>query len=300
MSLLCAESPDLLTTLRGAGIDLLWHPSLSARMGVDALELFGDVLAGRVALDALCVEGAMLRGPEGTGRFHTLAGTDVAMIDWVRRLSGVARHVVAVGSCSAYGGMTAAAPNILDACGLQYDGQYPGGALGAGFVARGGLPVVNVAGCPTHPDWVTETLMLLARNMMDADALDDFRRPRFYADQLVHHGCTRNEFYEYKASARHPSELGCMMEHMAASARRRMETAIRGCGTGAGHAPRGICVHQLHRPGIRGARTSLLPNTQDRGHSRRPANRYAQGMVRGAVVTGEGGHARTAGKERRQ
>ncbi|RFD21362.1 HupU protein [Komagataeibacter melaceti] len=214
MSLLCAESPDLLTTLRGAGIELLWHPSLSERTGAEALELFEDVLAGRVVLDALCMEGAVLRGPEGTGRFHTLAGTDVAMIEWVRRLCGVARHVVAVGSCAAYGGVTAAAPNILDACGLQYDGQYPGGALGAGFVARGGLPVINVAGCPTHPDWVTETLMLLARNMLDTAALDDFRRPRFYADQLVHHGCTRNEFYEYKASARHPSELGCMMEHM--------------------------------------------------------------------------------------
>jgi Ni,Fe-hydrogenase I small subunit len=35
-----------------------------------------------------------------------------------------------------------------------------------------------------------------------------------YADHLVHHGCTRNEFYEYKASARRPSDLGCMMEHL--------------------------------------------------------------------------------------
>lgn len=44
--------------------------------------------------------------------------------------------------------------------------------------------------------------------------VDALNRPRFYADQLVHHGCTRNEFYEYKASAEKPSDLGCMMEHM--------------------------------------------------------------------------------------
>jgi ferredoxin hydrogenase small subunit len=30
----------------------------------------------------------------------------------------------------------------------------------------------------------------------------------------VHHGCTRNEFYEYKASAQKPSDLGCTMENM--------------------------------------------------------------------------------------
>jgi ferredoxin hydrogenase small subunit len=39
-------------------------------------------------------------------------------------------------------------------------------------------------------------------------------RPRLYADQLVHHGCRRNEYYEYKASAEQPSDLGCLMEHM--------------------------------------------------------------------------------------
>lgn len=49
---------------------------------------------------------------------------------------------------------------------------------------------------------------------MSADALDPFARPRFYADHLVHHGCPKNEFYEYKASARKLSELGCMMEHL--------------------------------------------------------------------------------------
>ena len=44
--------------------------------------------------------------------------------------------------------------------------------------------------------------------------LDAFGRPRFYADHLVHHGCTKNEYYEYKASARTLCEIGCMMEHL--------------------------------------------------------------------------------------
>ena len=33
LSLLCAEAPDLFTLLEGAGIRLLWHPSLSENGG---------------------------------------------------------------------------------------------------------------------------------------------------------------------------------------------------------------------------------------------------------------------------
>lgn len=56
--------------------------------------------------------------------------------------------------------------------------------------------------------------MALAAGELQAESLDALGRPRLYADQLVHHGCTRNEFYEFKASAEKPSDLGCMMEHM--------------------------------------------------------------------------------------
>lgn len=214
MSLLCADTTDFAGQLEQAGIRLLWHPSLSLAGGAELVALLEDCLAGRVALDALCIEGALLRGPNGTGRFHVLAGTGVPMVDWVRRLSAVARHVVAVGSCAAWGGITAAGANPTEACGLQYEDDRPGGLLGADFCSASGLPVVNVAGCPTHPGWVLDTLMALAAGLFGAEDLDPLARPRFYADQLVHHGCTRNEFYEFKASAEKPSDLGCMMEHM--------------------------------------------------------------------------------------
>ncbi|WP_029009281.1 HupU protein [Azospirillum halopraeferens] len=214
MSMLCAQSPDLPTLLEIAGIRLLWHPSLSEETGAEALALLDAVRTGREPLDVLCVEGSLLRGPNGTGRFHVLAGTGRPTIDWVRELAGQARHVVAVGTCAAFGGITAGGLNVADACGLQYEGTRRGGALAADFRSRSGLPVINVAGCPTHPNWVTETLMLLAGDALGADGLDAFQRPRFYADHLVHHGCTRNEYYEYKASAEKHSDLGCMMEHM--------------------------------------------------------------------------------------
>ena len=214
MSLLCADTTDFHGLWRDAGIHLLWHPSLSLASGAEVVDLLHAVLDDTVRVDVLCVEGSLLRGPHGSGRFHVLAGTGLPMIDWVRRLAAKAGHVAAIGSCAAWGGVTAGGSNPTDACGLQFEDEHRGGLLGADFRARHGLPVINVAGCPTHPGWVTDTLMALAGHALGEDDLDSLGRPRFYADQLVHHGCTRNEFYEFKASAEKPSDLGCMMEHM--------------------------------------------------------------------------------------
>ena len=214
MSLLCAEAPDLPTTLAAAGIDILWHPSLSEATGDEALNLLERAADGRLELDLLCIEGAMLRGPGGSGRFHLLAGSGRPVIDWVRRLAVRARHTLAIGTCAAFGGVSAGGTNPTEACGLQFEGTHAGGLLGEDYRARGGLPVINVAGCPTHPNWVTETLVQIAFDELRPDDLDAWGRPRSYTDHLVHHGCPRNEFYEYKASAQKPSDLGCMMEHM--------------------------------------------------------------------------------------
>ena len=214
MSLLCAQSPDLNGFLDGAGLNLLWHPALSEASGGELLGLLERVIAGGVVVDALCVEGALLRGPNGSGRFHMLSGTDRSMLSWVTELAQHARYSVAVGSCAAFGGVTAGGDNPTDACGLQFDGERPGGALGEAYRSKGGMAVINIAGCPTHPNWVLESLAALADGTLDETALDELRRPRGYADHLVHHGCPRNEFYEFKASAELPSQLGCMMEHM--------------------------------------------------------------------------------------
>ncbi|WP_230970934.1 NADH-quinone oxidoreductase subunit B family protein [Nitrogeniibacter aestuarii] len=214
MSMLCAETPDLLGMLADADIHFLWHPSLSEESGSEAVSVLDRCVSGELPLDVLCVEGSLLRGPNGTGRFHMLAGTGTPMIEWVSKLAARARHTMAVGTCAAFGGVTSGGLNPTDACGLQYEGATPGGLLGADFRSGSGLPVINVAGCPTHPDWVIESLMALSMGEMGAEALDEVGRPRFYADHLVHHGCSRNEFYEFKASAEKPSDMGCMMEHM--------------------------------------------------------------------------------------
>ena len=47
---------------------------------------------------------------------------------------------------------------------------------------------------PDASQLVLETLLALARSGFDVDDLDALQRPRSFADQLVHHGCPRNEY----------------------------------------------------------------------------------------------------------
>ncbi len=214
LSLLGAEAPGLFAALEFARIDFISHPSLSEEGGMDFKEQIARLRSGELPLDILCLEGAVMRGPERTGRFHMFSGTGTPMMQVIADLAKRARYTVAIGTCAAYGGVTAAGGNVTEACGLAYEGQERGGLLGAAFRSASGLPVVNISGCPVHPGWVIETLLQISLGRLDAASLDGFGRPRFYTSHLVHHGCSRNEFYEYKASALQTGQLGCMMEHL--------------------------------------------------------------------------------------
>ena len=216
MSALAADDVGFVRALARFGIRLLWHPSLSEESGPDARLIMEKAASGAIKIDALCVEGSVLTGPDGSGRFQMVAGTGRSMASWVADIAAQARHVVAVGSCAAFGGIPMAAPNPTDAQALQNQGREVPGLLPRTFRAKGGLPVVNVAGCAPHPGWLVETLAELA--LSGTCALDSQNRPRAFADHLAHHGCGRNEFYEFKASAARPSDRGCLMENLGCKA----------------------------------------------------------------------------------
>ncbi|MBI4725123.1 MAG: HupU protein, partial [Rhodomicrobium sp.] len=192
LSLLGAEAPDFFSTLDLARIGVLSHPSISEAGGTSLNDLLNRVRSGEQPLGILCLEGAVLRGPGGSGRFHVQAGSGTPMMQIIAEMAQAARYVIAIGSCAAYGGVTAAGDNVTEACGLSFEGREAGGLLGAGFRSRSGLPVINISGCPIHPGWVAETLIQLSLGQFGASDLDQFGRPRFFADHLVHHGCSRN------------------------------------------------------------------------------------------------------------
>ncbi|HUO55802.1 MAG TPA: HupU protein, partial [Rhodoblastus sp.] len=181
MSVLEHGAAGWFADLRAAGLNLLWHPSVSEETGEEVLDILARIESGETRLDILCVEGSILRGPHGTGKFNRLSGTGRTLLDISCSLAARADFCVAVGSCAAYGGIPAGDPDPTDACGLHYDGAEAGGALGRDYVSRGGLPVVNVSGCAPHPGWIMETLQALALGDLAARDLDALGRPKFFA-----------------------------------------------------------------------------------------------------------------------
>jgi uptake hydrogenase small subunit len=244
--------------LDGLGVDLLWHPSVSEATGEEVRDLLAALEGGERRLDALIVEGSVLMGPNGSGRCQMFAGTGRTMADWVASLSARAGVVMAVGSCAAFGGIPLADPDPGEATGLQYSAVERGGALGAGFRAGSGLPVINIAGCAPHPGWIMETLAALVSGDLGAGDLDPVGRPKFFADHLAHHGCARNEFYEFKASAERPSDRGCMMEHLGCKATQAVGDCNQRVWNGSGSCTTGgyACIG-CTSPGFEAARGFL-------------------------------------------
>lgn len=212
LSLLNAEEPELLAALGMLKIGVAWHPSLSLEQGDDVLRICADFVDGKRALDFLLIEGAVPTAPDGTGRIYEFLGKP--FVQWVKDLAGVAEYTVTVGTCAATGGMPASGANPTGATGLQFTRDKIGGILGESYRSRAGLPVVNVPGCPAHPDWVVQTLALLAQNKLEAAHLDYANRPAHFFNSLAHQGCTRNEFYEFKASAEAFGQMGCLFEKL--------------------------------------------------------------------------------------
>lgn len=69
-------------------------------------------------------------------------------------------------------------------------------------------PVINLAGCPTHPTTITRSLALLAEDQpLELDALN---RPRAFYGSTVHQGCTRNEYHEYDLEETEFGGRGCL------------------------------------------------------------------------------------------
>ena len=212
ISFLNAEQPHVLTALKMLDINLLWHPFLSLEIGEDVGKIFDKCISRKTKLDVLIVEGAVICGPENSGKFFLFNGRPFR--EWIEKLAKVSQYTIAIGTCAAFGGIVAAGANFIEATGLQFLRKQKGGALGKDYVSGSGNPVVNVPGCPCHPDWIVETLMRLIMGKLGAGELDEFNRPKAFYKKLAHHGCPRNEFYEFKASATEYSQLGCLFEYL--------------------------------------------------------------------------------------
>ena len=209
-SLLNSDHPHLDAALRSLDVTVLGHPYLQNPPQRKMAQVLEECAAGTIHVDLLVVEGATHLPPQPSGQPACGKG----LTEWLFAIAELADYTVAVGTCASFGGLMACGCQPMGVTGLQYHRQEKGGLLGADYRSRAGLPVVNVPGCPAHPDWMIGTLWALRAGRLREADLDRYNRPRAYYGKLAHHACPRNEYYEFKASAMAYSQQGCLFENL--------------------------------------------------------------------------------------
>jgi hydrogenase small subunit len=167
-------------------------------------------------------------------------GQPIPTNDWIDRLVPQAWAVVAVGTCAAYGGIHAMEGNPTGAMGLS---DY----LGWDWQSAAGIPVVNVPGCPTQPDNMTETLLYLlyqAAGRSPMIPLDEVGRPVWLYGETVHEGCDRGGYYEQAQFAEEYGSRHCIVKLGCWGPVVQCNVGKRGWVGGVGGCPNvgGICI----------------------------------------------------------
>jgi hydrogenase small subunit len=157
--------------------EILHHPQIETPYSLD------EILDNDIHVDFLVIEGALSRNSELISRFgHSFE-------ELINRLSTKVKHIICAGSCASYGGIFRL-QDEKQIYGALFNGKNNGGFW------KSNSKVVNISGCPMHPRWFVETLLKL--HLGDALSLDEYKRPKEVYSYLVHHGCLRNEYFEWK------------------------------------------------------------------------------------------------------
>jgi len=213
-SLLDASNPELLKAFEILNIYLERHEAFLAHQGLfvdgepaNTSELNSEILLDEISERGnyiLMVEGAIANGPEGSGKYF-MSGNRSSK-EMFKKAAQNADLIIAVGTCASYGGINTASSDIadiLDYRGVAFTKKDP--SKGMLKVLGIDKPVINIPGCPPHPDWIIFTLSaIISGNIKIPDdlpeVLDEFGRPKvfFPPDYNVHKDCPRQEFFKKK------------------------------------------------------------------------------------------------------
>jgi hydrogenase small subunit len=209
VSVLNATSPTIKNVIidevvPGRHLSLKFHPTVMAGQGGEAVGAMIEVIEKHRGGYVLVVEGSVQTGAEGDFcRIGERSGKHVRFMDITAEAGKSALAVVALGTCASYGGLPAWSPNPTRATGV------------ADFFAKEGIktPVVNVPGCPPHPDWFIGTVAhLLLHGLPTAADVDDVGRPLLFYGKLIHETCPRRPYFDAGQFARKPGDDGCLYE----------------------------------------------------------------------------------------
>jgi len=123
------------------------------------------------------VEGSIPARDDGI--YMQLGGKPAIQV--VKEVAAQAAAVIAIGSCASWGGVPSADPN-------------PTGAVGVDSVISG-KPIVNLPGCPPNP-YNLLAVVLEYVTMGRLPELDQYCRPKFAYDRVIHENCPRRAHFD--------------------------------------------------------------------------------------------------------
>lgn len=174
-SLLRAEHPTLEKLILDV-ISLDYHETLMAAAGHQAEAARKSAMKANKGKYVLVVEGAI---PVKDNGIYCKIGGHKA-IDMLKECAADAAAVIAIGSCSSWGGMPSTEPN-------------PTGSSSVADVL--GKPVVTIPGCPPNPYNFLATVVhfLTFGKLPDVDQLG---RPKFAYGRIIHEHCERRAHFD--------------------------------------------------------------------------------------------------------
>ena len=210
VSVLNSVSPTIKNVLvdeviPGKHVNLRFHATVMAGAGDMVIEEMRETSNREKGKYILVVEGAIPTAGNAAdyGSIGEDGGKEVSMLDRVESLGRDALAVVALGTCAAFGGIAAGTPN-------------PAGCIGVGEVFRRcniSTPLINLPGCPPHPDWFVGTLArVLLLGLPKPEELDEHKRPKDFYGQLIHENCPRRAYFDEGKFAKVFGEPGCLNE----------------------------------------------------------------------------------------
>ncbi|MGA9805258.1 MAG: hydrogenase small subunit [Terriglobales bacterium] len=175
-TLLRTSAPDVAHLILDV-ISLDYHETLMAASGAQAEAALRSAMAANAGKYVLVVEGAIPIKDDGV--YMEMNSKPAVQI--LREVAAQAAVVIAIGSCASWGGVPSADPN-------------PTGAVGVDSVITG-KPVINLPGCPPNP-YNLVGVVLEYVTMGKLPQLDEFNRPKFAYERVIHENCPRRAHFD--------------------------------------------------------------------------------------------------------
>jgi len=184
----------------GQQLNLLFHATIMGGQGEPVIEVLKDTEKNRKGGYILVVEGAIPTADDGIyGTIGEQRAKHLTIKQGVEELGSNAELSIAAGSCAAFGGIPAARGGPTECKGVREV-----------FIDKAiSTPVVNLPGCPLHPEWFTGTVSVIMFSGVQALDLDGLARPKLFYGELIHENCPRRADFDKGKFAEKLGDPGC-------------------------------------------------------------------------------------------